>query len=93
MVYSTSCSIITFDQHVTVSDVLNSDHLLIIFHTVDHVRFRHLLNCIEQFTEWGQFQNPASELIYSQIQINSGEEAVKVAHDFIACHLGIQAVI
>jgi hypothetical protein len=37
---------------VIVSDILDSDHLSIIFHILDHVKIRNLSNTIEKFTDW-----------------------------------------
>jgi hypothetical protein len=42
------------------------------------------LEPVEKFTDWEQFQNLASELILPRIQINSGEDANKGAHNFTA---------
>jgi hypothetical protein len=39
---------------------------------------------VNKFTDWERFQSLVSELISSRIQINSGEEADKGAHDFTA---------
>jgi hypothetical protein len=39
-------------SEVIVSDVLDSDHLPIIFHIVDHIRTRNLWDPIEKFTVW-----------------------------------------
>jgi endonuclease/exonuclease/phosphatase family metal-dependent hydrolase len=48
---------------VIVSDILDSDHLPIYIHILDHVKFRHLSDPIEKFTDWNPFQSFASELI------------------------------
>jgi hypothetical protein len=69
---------------VTVCDILNSDHLPIIFHILDHVEIRILSNPIEKFTDWDQFQSPALELISPRIKFNSGIEADKAACKFTA---------
>jgi hypothetical protein len=66
---------------VIFSDILNSDHLPIIFHIMDHVTTRNPSDLVDKFTDWEWFQSLASELISSRIQTNSGEEAV---HDFTA---------
>ncbi|PNF38110.1 hypothetical protein B7P43_G15356, partial [Cryptotermes secundus] len=39
---------------------------------------------IEKFTDWEQFQSLTSELISPKLEINSGVEADKVAHNFAA---------
>jgi hypothetical protein len=51
---------------ITVSDILDSDHLPIIFHTLDHVKIENLSEPIEKFTDWDRFQSLASELISLQ---------------------------
>jgi hypothetical protein len=66
---------------VTVSDILDSDHLPIVFHILDHVN---LSERIEKFTDWDQFRSLASELISPKIEINSGVEADKAVYDFTA---------
>jgi hypothetical protein len=67
-----------------VSDILDSDHLPIIFHILDHVKIRNFSNPIEKFTDWDRFQSLASELISPKIEIKSGVEADKTARDFSA---------
>jgi hypothetical protein len=69
---------------VIVSDILHSDHLPIIFHTLCHVKIRNLSEPIEKFTDWDRFQRLASELISPRIQVNTGVEADKAARDFTA---------
>jgi hypothetical protein len=69
---------------IIVSDILDSDHLPIIFHLLDHVRTRHLSDPVDKFTTRERFQSLASELISPRIQINSGREADKAASNFTA---------
>jgi hypothetical protein len=69
---------------VIVSDILDSDHLPIVFHILDHVKIRNLSEPVEKFRDWERFQSLASELIYPRTEINSGIEADKVAGDFTA---------
>jgi hypothetical protein len=69
---------------VTVSDILDSDHLPIIFHILDYVKIRNLSEPIEKFTDWDRFQSLASELISPKIKINLRVEADKAAHVFMA---------
>jgi hypothetical protein len=69
---------------VIVSDILDSDHLPIIFHILDHVKFRKLSDPIEKFTDSDRFQSLASELISPNIEIKSGVEADKAAREFSA---------
>jgi hypothetical protein len=76
----------------TVSDTLESDHLPIFFHIMDHVENRKVLNRAEKLTDWERFQRLASELISPRIQINSDEEAYKSARDFPVCRLYTEAI-
>jgi hypothetical protein len=69
---------------VIVSDILDSEHLPIIFYILDHVKTKNLSEPIEKFTERNRFQSLASEIISPRIEINSGVETDKAARDFIA---------
>jgi hypothetical protein len=69
---------------VIVSDILDSDHLPLVFHILDHVKSRNLSEPIEKFTDWDRFQNLASEQISPQVRINSGLEADKAVREFTA---------
>jgi hypothetical protein len=40
---------------VIISDILDSDHLPIVFHILDHVKIRNLSEPIEKFTDWDRF--------------------------------------
>jgi hypothetical protein len=59
-------------SEVIVSDVLDLDHLPIVFHILDHVTIRNLSDPVEKFTDWERFQSLASDLASPRIQINSG---------------------
>jgi hypothetical protein len=72
-------------SEVIVSDILDSDHLSIIFHLLDHNRSRNLSDPVDKFTDWEWFKRLASELVSPKIQINWEEETDKSAHDFTAC--------
>jgi hypothetical protein len=50
-------------SEIIVSDILESNHLPIIFHLLDHIRTRNLSDPVDKFTDWEQFQSLASELI------------------------------
>jgi hypothetical protein len=54
---------------------LDSDHLPIIFHILNHVKIRNISEPIEKFTDWDRFQSLPSELISPRIEINSRVEA------------------
>jgi hypothetical protein len=69
---------------VIVSDILDSDHLPIVFLLLDHVRNRNLSDLVDKFTIWERYSILSSELISSGIQINSEEEANKACRDFNA---------
>jgi hypothetical protein len=57
------------------SNILDSDHLQIVFHLLDHIRTRSLSGPVDKFTDWERFKILASVLISTRIQINSGEKA------------------
>jgi hypothetical protein len=69
---------------VIVSDILDSDHLPIIFHILDHVKIRNLSEPVEKFTDWERFQSLPSSIISPKIEIKSGIEADKAERDFTA---------
>jgi hypothetical protein len=39
-------------SEVSVSDILDSDHLPVIFHLLDHIRTRNLSDPVDNFTDW-----------------------------------------
>jgi hypothetical protein len=59
-------------SNVTISDILDSDYLPIIFHILDHVRTKNVSAPLEKFTDLERFQSLASNLISSRLEINSG---------------------
>jgi hypothetical protein len=67
-------------SHVTVSDILNSDHLPIVIHILDHVSSKKTLGTNQKI--YGL--ETASNLISPRIEINSKIEANKVACHFTA---------
>jgi hypothetical protein len=69
---------------VTVSEILNSDHLPIMFHILDHVRTKQISEPLEKFTNWERFQSLASNLISLRVEINSRVEADKAVRAFAA---------
>jgi hypothetical protein len=69
---------------VIVADILDSDHLPIIFHILDHVKIRNLSDPIEKLTDWNVFNSLASELISPKIKIKCGVEAEKAALEISA---------
>jgi hypothetical protein len=71
-------------SNVILSDILDSDHLQIIFHILDQVRTKTISAPFEKFTDWERFQSLDSNLISPRIEINSGAEANKAARAFTA---------
>jgi hypothetical protein len=57
---------------VIISDILDSHHLPIIFHILDHVKIRNLSETTEKFTDWDRSQSLASEFISPRIEFHSG---------------------
>jgi hypothetical protein len=54
-------------SQVVISDVLDSDHLPIVFHILDHITTS-LSDPVEKFTDWDRFQSLASDLVSPRIQ-------------------------
>jgi hypothetical protein len=69
---------------VIASDILDSDHLPVVFYILDHVKTRNLSEPVEKFTDWEWFQSLASDLVSPRIEINSKVKADKSARDFTA---------
>jgi hypothetical protein len=69
---------------VIISDILDSDHLPIIFHILDHVTIRNLSDPIQKFTDWERLQRLVSELISPKNEITSEVEVGKATRDFTA---------
>jgi hypothetical protein len=69
---------------VIVSDILDSHHLPVIFHILNHGRTRNLSDMVDIFTDWEQFQSLVSDLISPRLQINLDGKADKVACNFTA---------
>jgi hypothetical protein len=67
---------------VIVSDILDSDHLPIMFHILDHARTKQISKPLDKFTDWGRFQSLASNLISPRVEIKSGVETDKAACAF-----------
>jgi hypothetical protein len=76
---------------VTVADILDSDHLPIIFHMLDYVKIRNISKPIEKFTDLNRFQSLTSELISPRIEINSGVEADRAARLYSLYFFSIEA--
>jgi hypothetical protein len=63
---------------------MDSDHLLIMFSFWIILRLREILDPVEKFTDWEQFQSLASALVSPRVEINSCIEVDKAARDFAA---------
>jgi hypothetical protein len=50
---------------VTVSNIVDSDHLPRLFH-IRHVKIRNLSDPIEKYTDWKRFQSLDSDLLFSR---------------------------
>jgi hypothetical protein len=62
-------------SNVMFSAILDSDHLPIVFHILDHVRMSKLSEPTEKFKNWERFQSLAADLISPRIEMNSGVKA------------------
>jgi hypothetical protein len=71
-------------SHVICSDILDSDHLPVVFHILEYVKIKNLSNPIKNFRDWDRFQSLAFELISPKFEINSGVEPDKASRDFTA---------
>jgi hypothetical protein len=71
-------------SNLIVSDILDSDHLPITLHILDHVRTQNVSAPLEKFTDWERFQSLASTLVSPRNEINSRAEADKAARAFTA---------
>jgi hypothetical protein len=71
-------------SEVIVTDILDVDHLQIMFSICDHVRTREALDPVEKFTDWEQFQSLGSELISPRTQIHTSDKGGKAACDIAA---------
>jgi hypothetical protein len=71
-------------SNTIVSDIMDSDHLPIIFYIMDHVRTTKLLKQLTKLTNWDRFKSLATDLISPRTEINSGIEANKAACNFTA---------
>jgi hypothetical protein len=69
---------------VIASNILDSDHLPLIFHILDHIKIRNLSEPIENFTDCDRFQIVAWLLISLRIETNLWVQAHKAACDFTA---------
>jgi hypothetical protein len=71
-------------SNVIVSDILDSDHPLIVLHILNHIRTTKFSEPTGKFTNLEMFKNLASDLISSRIGTNLEVEANKAARIFTA---------
>jgi hypothetical protein len=71
-------------SEVRVLDIMESDHLLIMFFILNHIKAREIMDAVEKFTNWERFQSPASALVSPRVEINSCIETDKAAREFAA---------
>jgi len=69
---------------VTVSEILESDHLPILFHILDHVSARDILDPVENHTDWERFGGLVFDLISTRIKIDTADDADRAACNFAA---------
>jgi hypothetical protein len=67
---------------INILEILDSDHLPILFHMLDHVSTRDNSASIEIQTDWEQFQSLASILTAPTTQIHISEDAEEAARKF-----------
>jgi hypothetical protein len=64
---------------ITVSDILDAEHLPVLFHIPDHISARDILAPVEIHADSERFRSLASEFISPRIQIDTVDEAQKAA--------------
>jgi hypothetical protein len=69
-------------SEVIVTDILDSDHLPIMFTLTDSVRTSEASDPVEKLTDWELFQRLISKLIPANILNHSDKEVNKAARDF-----------
>jgi hypothetical protein len=69
---------------VTVSDVLDSDHLPIFLNILDQVCARDNSARVERHTDWDLFRSLTSDLIHPRLQADTVEEVRRAASAFAA---------
>jgi len=69
---------------VNLLEILDSDHLPILFRMLDDVSTRDISAPVEIYTDWERFQSLASDLISPKIQIHTLADAEQTARKFTA---------
>jgi hypothetical protein len=65
-----------------VSDILDSDHVKVVFLILDLDETNKLLEPLEKFTVWERFRSLASNFISPRSEVNLGAEADKTTREF-----------
>jgi hypothetical protein len=71
-------------SEINVLEILDSDHLPILFYMLDHVSTKDILAPVETFTDWDRFQSLVSDLISPSTQIHTFKDAKETARKFTA---------
>jgi hypothetical protein len=73
---------------VRVLDIMDSDHLPIMFCIWDHVKTREILDPVEKFTDWERFNSLASALVSPRIEINvCTEDILHIQSKHLSAHI------
>jgi hypothetical protein len=67
---------------VRVLDIMDSDHVRIMFCILDHIKVREILDPVKKFTDYERFQGLPSALVSPRVEISSCVAADKAARDF-----------
>jgi hypothetical protein len=71
-------------SELIVSAILDSDHLPVYFHLLDHIITKKLSDPVDKIADWEWLQSLTSELISPKFEIGSGEKAHNAAREFTA---------
>jgi hypothetical protein len=50
-------------SEVSVSEIVDSDHIPTVFRMLDHIRIRNISDQVDKLIDWERFQSLASDLI------------------------------
>jgi hypothetical protein len=64
-------------SEVRVLDIVDSDHLPIVFCILDHVKARGIFDPVKKFRDWERFKSHASALVSPRIEINYVQKLIK----------------
>jgi len=69
---------------VDVSDILDSNHMQILFHILDNVSTGDISAPVEIHIDWQRFRSLTSDFVSPRIQIHTVNDPKRVACDFAA---------